>query len=312
MTVKVVTDSTSDLPPQLVKELDITLVPAYVAIRGKTYRDGIDIDQDEVYRNMVESDTPITTSQPTPADFAQAYRKLLKETDEIVSIQVTSKLSGTYDSALKGRETVGGKHHIEVVDSLNTTMGLGLLTLAAARLAQAGASLSAIVEEMKKSIPETHVWGLFDTLKYVLRGGRLGKAKALLGSVLPVKALLTMRDGELHPTGFARTRAKGIERLIDNAKNCLNVQDIAVVHSTTPDEAQKLKERISGICNNIPIYISRLGPALGVHGGPGTLVLALREKAASIKQETKVSDKIKKLASLPSRKRPRGLNFSRL
>jgi DegV family protein with EDD domain len=258
----------------------------------------------------MDGDTHITTSQPTPADFAQVYRKLLKETDEIVSIQVTSKLSGTYQSALRGRDSISGKHYIEVIDSLTTTMGLGLLTITAARLAQAGASLSAIVEEMKKSIPKTHVWGMFDTLKYALRGGRLGKAKALLGSVLPVKALLTMHDGELHPTGFARTRAKGIERLIDNVKNCLNIQDIAVVHSTTPDEAQNLHKRINSICDNIPIYISRLGPALGVHGGPGMLALALREKADGVKQEARVSDKIKKLASLPSWKKQRGLNIT--
>jgi DegV family protein with EDD domain len=311
LTVKVVTDSTSDLPHQLIKELDITVVPAYVGFGGKTYRDGIDISQDEVYQKMVTENTPGTTSQPPPADFANAYRKLLKETDEIASIHVTSKLSGVYNSALQGKDMVKGENRIAVVDSLLTSMGLGLLTITAARLAKTGESLTSIVEELRQSIPNIRIWALFDTLKYTLQGGRLGKAKALLGSVLPVKAILTMRDGELHPAGIARTRAKGIERLIDNLKSAINVQEVAVVHSTTPDDAQTLKERISTIFDKSPIHVSRLGPALGVHAGPGALVLALKEKVTSLNQEAREGEEIKKRISLPSLHIPK-LKFSRL
>lgn len=305
------TDSTADLPPKLIQELDITVVPAYVGFGGKTYKDGIDISQDEVYQKMVTENIPGTTSQPPPADFANAYRKLLAEADEIASIHVTSKLSGVYNSALQGKEMVKGENRIAVVDSLLTSMGLGLLTLSAARLAKAGEGLPKIIEEIRQSLPNIHVWAFFDTLKYVLQGGRLGKAKALLGGVLPVKAIVTMRDGELHPVGIARTRAKGIERLIDNFKNAVNVQEVAVVHSTTPDDAQTLKERISAIFDKGPIHISRLGPALGVHAGPGALVLALREKIASISQEVREGDRIKKRVSLSSLHRPK-LKFSRL
>jgi len=311
VTVKIVTDSTSDLPPQLIQELDITVVPAYVGFGSKTYRDGIDISQDELYHKMVTENVPATTSQPPPADFANIYKKLLKETDEIASIHVTSKLSGLYNSALQGKEMVSGSSRIDVVDSLSVSMGLGLLTLLAARMAKAEESLSSILEEVRQSIPHTHLWGLFDTLKYLLRGGRIGKAKALLGSVLNIKPMLTMRDGELHPVGFARTRAKGIEHLIDNLKNAVNVQEVAVVHSTTPDDAQTLKERISAIFDKNSIHISRLGPALGVHGGPGTLILALREKVTSLGQEAKEGQKVKKLVSLPSLHLPK-LKFARL
>lgn len=310
MTVKIVTDSTCDLPPELVQELGITVVPAYVGFGSKTYRDGIDISQDEVYQKMVAENVPATTSQPPPADFADAYKKLLMETDEIVSIQVTSKLSGVYNSALQGKEMVSGGSRIEVVDSLSVSMGLGLITLLAARLAKAGESLPKILEEVRQSVPHTHLWGYFDTLKYAFRGGRLGKAKALLGSVLPVKAILTMRDGELHPAGLVRTRAKGLERLINNLKSSINVQDVAIVHSTTPDDAQTLKERISSFFDKSPVHISRLGPALGVHAGPGALVLALREKVTNLRQEVKEGEKAKKLVSLPSLHRPK-LNFSR-
>jgi len=189
------------------------------------------------------------------------------------------------------------------------SMGLGLLTLAAARMAEAEESLPRIIEEVRQSIPHIRIWGFFDTLKYLLRGGRIGKAKALLGSVLNVKPMLTMRDGELHPAGFARTRAKGIERLISNLKNSVNVQDVAIVHSTTPDDAQTLKERISSFFDKNSIHVSRLGPALGVHAGPGALVLALREKVTSLGQEVKEGERAKKRISLPSLHLPK-LKFS--
>lgn len=309
MTVKIVTDSTSDLSPRLAQELGITVVPVYVRFGEKVYRDGVDIGHDELYQKLVESPTHPATSQPSPADFADVYKKLSREADEIVSIQVTSKLSGTYNSALQGRELVKTGCRIEVVDSLSVSMGLGLITIAAARSAKAGGSLPAVVEEIRQSIPRIHLLGVFDTLKYLLRSGRLGKAKALLGSVLSVKPLLTMRDGELFPAGLARTRSKGIDRLFDLVKNALNIQELAIVHSTTPDEAGSLRERIASIFDPGRIHIARLGPALGVYGGPGALILALREKVSGIRQEAGEGDTSKKRLSLPSLHVPR-LSFS--
>jgi len=278
MTVKIVTDSTADLPIHLAQELGITVVPAYLRFGDKVYRDGIDISHDEFYQQLVTNPIHPTTSQPPPADFADAYSKLSKEPDEIVSIQVTSKLSGTYNSALQGRELAKGNCHIEVVDSLSVSMGLGLIAIAAARLAKAGASLQAVMDEVRQAIPQIHLLALFDTLKYLLRGGRIGKAKALLGTLLNVKPLLTMRDGELFPAGQARTCNKGIERLFDFVEKTLNIQELAIVHSTTPDEASSLKERIGSIFDKKRVHIARLGPALGVHGGPGTLAVIVREQ----------------------------------
>jgi DegV family protein with EDD domain len=299
MTVKIVTDSTSDLPQELIQEYGITVVPAYVQFSGKTYRDGVDISQDEVYQKMVSDNIVVKTSQPPPADFIAAYKKLLEDTDEIVSLQVTSKLSGIYNSALQAKEMIGGNKRIEVIDSMSASMGLGLMTLAAARLAKAGEDISVILDEIKSSIPSTHLWGIFDTLKYLFLGGRIGKAKALLGGMLHVKPMLTMSNGELQPTGLARSRSKGLDKLFDNVKNCLNIQDIAIVHSTTPDDAQSLKVRLATIFDKNNIHISRLGPALGVHGGPGTLILALREKIGDFKEKGE-EDRVKKILSLPS------------
>jgi DegV family protein with EDD domain len=285
LTIKIVTDSPADLPPDLIQELDI-----------------------KVYHRMITENTPASTSQPPPADFAGVYQKLLKNADEIISIHTTSKLSGIYNSALQGKNMISDGNRITVLDSLSTSMGLGLLTLLAARLAKADENLPNILKELHKSISQTRLWGYFDTLKYVLQGGRLGKAKALLGSVLPIKAILTMRNGELHPTGAVRTRTKGIERLIDNFKKATNVQDAAVVYSTTLDDAKTLKQHIHAISNKIPVYLSLLGPALGVHGGPGTLVLALREEMANLNQEIKESEQLKKRTTVPSLRRPK-LNF---
>jgi len=282
MPVKVVTDSTSDLPPQVAQELGITVVPVYVRFGEEVYRDGVDISHEELYQKLVESPIHPSTSQPPPSDFTDVYRKLAKETDEIVSIQVTGKLSGTYDSALRGRELAPAGCHIEVIDSLSVSMGLGLMAMAAARLARAGESLQRVVGEVRQAIDQVHVFGLFDTLKYLSLGGRIGKAKALLGALLNVKPLLTMHDGELVPCGLVRTRARGMERLLGLVRNTLNIQELAVVHSTTPDEASSLRGRLGSIFAEERIHLTRLGPALGVHGGPGTLVLALREKAGDI------------------------------
>ena len=135
-----------------------------------------------------------------------------------------------------------------------------------------------ILDKVDKIIPNTHLLILFDTLKYLVKGGRVGKAKALLGSVLSVRPLLTVRDGELAPSGQVRTRSKGIERLLDFAKAATGIQDLAIIHSTTPDEAQALADRTSPIFPREQTIMARLGPALGVHGGPGILAIALREK----------------------------------
>ena len=279
MTVKIVTDSTADLPPQVAEELGITVVPVYVRFGAKVYRDGVDISHDELYQKLVTSSIHPATSQPPPSDFANAYRKLAKETDDIISIQVTSKLSGTYASALQGRELAATGSRIEVVDSLSVSMGLGLIAMAAARLAVAGESLQTVMAEIKQAIPQIRLLALFDTLKYLHRGGRIGMAKALLGSVLNVKPLLTMQDGEFVPVSQARTRRKGIERLVHFVRNALNIQELAIVHSTTPDDAGSLRECIGSIFDKGRLHLTRLGPALGVHGGPGTIGVVVREQS---------------------------------
>ena len=286
MLVRIVTDSTADLSPDLVHELGITVVPVYVRFGHDSYRDGIDISREEFYERLVTSQVHPTTSQPTPADFIQVYKKLSKETDKIVSIHVSGKLSGTYNAALQGKEMTNAKCDIDVIDSESVTMGLGIITLAAARLAASGANLQKVTDEARQAISETHLLGLFDTLKYLLLGGRIGRAKALLGGILNVKPILTLRDGELHPVGNVRTRAKGVERLSDFVKNVLGIQELAVVHTTTPDEAVTLKDRFNSLVDSSRLHLARLGPALGVHSGPGLLAVVLRKKTTGKDEST--------------------------
>ena len=298
MSVRIVTDSTADLPHELVEELGITVVPVYVSLNGQSYRDGIDIGPDEIYQKMADGDFSVTTSQPSPSDFANTYRHLMRETDEILTINLSSHLSGSYSSAVQGQEMVAGQERIKVVDSSSASMGAGLLAIAAARLAQAGASLPHILAETKRAVNRIHIWVVLDSLKYALRSGRLGKAKALLGSLLSVKSLITLKNGEVQPAGMMRTRQKGLEKLIANFKSLAGVEEAGIIHSTTPDEAQVIHDHLSNALGNGRLHISRLGPSLGVHTGPGTLALAVREKMPA--EEKTVANEERGVFDMPS------------
>jgi DegV family protein with EDD domain len=277
MTVKIVTDSTADLPDSLAKELGITVVPVYVRFGEEVYLDRVDMSEDEFYKRLEKTTVHPSTVQPGPQDFLNVYRKLSKGADGIASIHVSAKLSGTCNSGLMAKDMLNTGCPVEVVDSKMTTMGLGLLVIMAATMAKKGESIDKIVKEVKKTIPKIHLLCLFDTLKYLLLGGRIGKAKALLGSILNVKPMITLKDGEVVPAGQVRTRAKGIDKLLEFGQNAKNIQDLAVVHSTTPGEAQNLAKELGPKFDRKRIRMSRVGPALGVHVGPGALIVAIRE-----------------------------------
>ena len=277
MTVKIVTDSGADLPEELAKELGITVVPIYVRFGDKVYRAGVDISEDEFYERLTHDPVHPNTTQPSPQDFADVYQKLSSDADGIVSIHITGKLSGTCNSALMAKDMLETGCPIEVVDSETLTMGVGLIVIAAATAAKAGGSLEKVVGAAKQAIPETNLLFLLDTLEYLKKGGRIGKAKALLGSILSVKPVLTIKDGELVPAGQVRTRAKGMDKLFEFVKNVGDIQDLAVVYNTTPDEAQALAERIGSVFDREKIRMAKLGAGLGVHGGPGAMAVAIRE-----------------------------------
>lgn len=275
MAVKVVTDTTADLPSAIVAELDIKVVPLYVRFGKQVYRDGVDINHEDFYTRLPVDPVHPNTSQPSPQDFLDVYKKLDKNTDGIISIHISKKLSGTYDSAIQAKQMMAGRVPIEVIDTLSVSMGLGLLVMLAGQMAQNGASLEDIKNAVENAIPRMHLMGIFDTLKYLAAGGRIGRGKALLGSMLNVKPLLAIKDGEFAPVGQVRSREKSIERLVEWVKGFKNVEALSVVHTTTPDEADVLAGRLSGIFPREKIVISRLGAALGTHAGPGTLWVAV-------------------------------------
>ncbi|MFC2068877.1 DegV family protein [Chloroflexota bacterium] len=275
MTIKIVTDSTADLPSSVIDELGITVVPLYVCFGEDIYRDRSEISEDSFYERLLQDTKHPTTTQPTPQDFVEVYRQLSVEADGIISIHISEKLSGTCNSALQAKKLVGNECPIEVVDSKMTSMALGLIVEAAANIAKHGNDFNQMVTDIKQSISNVQLLVLFDTLKYLAKGGRIGKAKFLLGSVLNVKPLLTIKEGEFVPVRQARSRSKGIENLLDFAINTDNVKEFIIIHSTTPDEAELLAQRVRTSCPTSRVRIARLGPVLGVHGGPGVLAIAL-------------------------------------
>lgn len=276
MAIKVVTDSCSDITQEEAKKLGITVVPAYLRFGNEVYRDGVDIDCDQFYHKLVTSSIHPSTAAAAPGDFAKIYEEVAKETNEIISIHVTSKHSAMCDAALVGKEIAEKKgSKIEVIDSRGITMWQGLVAIVASHAAKAGCSLQQVVNKAHETINQLRALALLDTLRYAVKGGRLGKTIFAIESKLNVKPLITLHDGEVRPAGLTRTRAKGIDRLREFIA-ASDIDDLAIVHSTTPDDARTLADYARSIFPNLVPRISRLGPALGVHGGPGALVAIVK------------------------------------
>jgi DegV family protein with EDD domain len=275
MTVKIVTDSIADLPSQVAKELDITVVPIIVRWGEELYRDGIDLTAEQFYERLKLSKIPPSTSVPSPGTFAEAYDKLAEEADEILAIIVTSRLTGTYNVALQSIGLMKRKCRVEVIDSKCATMAEGFVVMKAAQAAQAGASLDEVMEVTRKTIPRVDFLSTFDTLEYLKRGGRIGKAQAFLGSILKVNPLITLRDGVVEPVGRTRSRAKAIDRLCEFAMSYSHIEEIAIEEATTPNEADRIAERLSIKFPKERIYRSKPSPVIGAHTGPGFLLVAV-------------------------------------
>ena len=277
--VKIVTDSTSDIPPKIAQELGITVIPLYVRFGMEAYRDGVDLTTEEFYRKLASSKTLPTTATLSPGEIAQVYDKLAEETEEILSIHLSSKYSATYEVALRAREQMRKKCRVELIDSLSAIMGEGLIAILAAQEAQTGARLEEIISIVKQAIPKTHVRMTFDTLEYLRRGGRIGRATALLGGLLKINPVAEIKDGETHPVGREHSRAKAIERLYNFAAGFANkpIRGLAVEYATTPEEAEGLVRRLTPLFPKAPIYISKVSPVVGTHVGPGVIAVSVLE-----------------------------------
>jgi len=275
MMVKIVTDSVADLPPQVVEELGVTVIPVILRFGEETYRDGIDLTADEFYEKLRSSKVFPVTSVPPPAAFAEAYDRLAEETDEILAIIVSSKLSAIYEVALQSIGLMKRKCRVEVIDSLSATMTEGFIVMKAAQGAKAGASLDEVMEVAHKNIPRVGFQAAFDTLEYLRRGGRIGRAYTLLGSVLKINPLITLKDGLVEPAGRTRSQAKAIDHLYDFAASYSYIEEMAVADTACPDEAEVLAERLGAIFPRERIYRSKMTPVIGTHTGPGLLLVAV-------------------------------------
>lgn len=276
MAVKIVTDSTSDLPHELARSLDITVVPLKVRFGEQEFRDGVDLSPDEFYRRLMGESALPKTSQPSAGEFAEAYQRLARDADGIVSVHISSKVSGTLNSALQGKEQAKASCPIEVIDTYQASMGVGMVAMVAARAAQRGAPFEEVVSVARRAVERCQCFVLLDTLEYLEKGGRIGKARAMLGTLLKIKPMVIVREGEVHELGKERTRARGIARLDRTAREFAPIEEMSILYSTTPDEARALAQTVRDLLpDGKEPLIARFGPVLGTYVGPGALGIGL-------------------------------------
>jgi DegV family protein with EDD domain len=271
--VMVVTDSTSSLPPGFARELGITVVPLTVTLDSRTGTEGEDILPADVTRALAEKRT-VTTSRPSPAQFAEVYRRLLKSgARQVISIHLSSELSGTWDSArLAAQEFDYGV--VRVVDSRSTAMALGFAVLDAARAAAGGARAGEVADVAVATADRARTLVYVDTLEYLRRGGRIGAAASLVGTALAMKPLLHVRDGRILPLEKVRTTSKALSRLValSVAEAGDGPVDLAVHHLAAAERAEELAGRLRAQIPNVQsLYVSEIGAVVGAHVGPGVI-----------------------------------------
>ncbi|HID87527.1 MAG TPA: DegV family protein [Anaerolineae bacterium] len=271
--IKIVTDSTCDLPIHLFQQYDITVVPINIQFGTETYQEGITMDRPTFYRKIEEMGIIPTTSQPSAGQFVEVYRRVAAEgATSILSLHLTSKRSGTYQSAELARSMLP-ELDIHVFDTLSLSAGLGFSVLEAARAIEAGKSVDEILQRLEIIRDNLRIFLTPATLKYLQMSGRVGKLSGALASLLNVKPIIVVEDGLLDVTERVRTRRKALERLLElteeaHGKDPIN---LAVVHAETPDEAQDLMERARARLNCVESFVEDLATSLAVHGGPGII-----------------------------------------
>jgi len=273
--IGIVTDSTADLPPPLVEQHHITVVPLTVMFGDEAFQDGVEITADKFFKRLVRESKLPSTSQPSPVAFRTAYERVKSEgATEILSIHISSKLSKTLESARQGATGVEGVR-IEHLDSGMATLALGMGVVKAAEAVQAGGTLDEAKAAADSFFRRTHAFFMVDTLEYLRRGGRIGRAQEIVGSLLKLKPILSLQNGEVVPVGRARTKQKAIEEMLRRAAELRPIEELMAVHATTPADLEHIVERLHGLAPHAPITTSRITPVIGVHGGPGLLAFGV-------------------------------------
>ncbi|MEX2599636.1 MAG: DegV family protein [Dehalococcoidia bacterium] len=269
MTVKIVTDSTSDIPAALAQELGITVIPLYVYFGSDVFRDGVDMTRDQFFARLTSGNVLPRTSQPSVGDFLDIYLPLCEEGHEIVSIHISDKLSGTLNSA-RGAVQELGAAKIELVDTKLASLGITLVVRAAAEAAKTSTSAKEVADAARKAAENIDIYFVLDTLEYLQKGGRIGRAQALLGSMLSIKPVLKMQDGEIHPHEKVRTRAKALNRLQEIALSSGQYAELAMIHEGSPEEVASLRTVLTDL-TSLPLIDSHVGPVIGTYTGPNVM-----------------------------------------
>lgn len=276
MGFRLITDSTCDLPSEIIDHLDIVVVPCTVRFGDMVYQDGVDLSRTNFYSLLSEEPAPPTTAQPPIGAFVEAYQRLGESTDEILSLHISSKLSATCHSANLAKGQLEGGARIEVVDSLQVSLGLGILAREVGRMAQQGASLNDALEFVSAEIPNVSSYCTVDTLDYLVRGGRASRLQGLFGSLLDVKPIIVVKDdGETHSMGRARTKRKAAARLAKIVADQAGLAALGVLHSAAPEEAVALADSCSEYFPRDQMIISEFSAVMGAHLGPKALGLGM-------------------------------------
>jgi DegV family protein with EDD domain len=274
--IKIVTDSTGYLPPEIIKEYDLAVVPLKVQLGQETYDEISGISNRDFYQRLATIDDFPTTSQPSVGEFKDAYQRILAQdsSTEILVLTISSKLSGTYSSAATAAEQMP-EAKVTIFDSLSAAMGLGLMVIEAAKMVANDQSLAEIMARLEQMRQETVIVLVVDTLEYLKRGGRIGAATAFLGTLLNTKPILSVVEGEIQPLDRVRTKKKAIDRLFTQLEHDLSHRhqpiQAGVMHVAAKPEMEKLAEMVREHFNVTFFFTSELGPVIGAHVGPGAL-----------------------------------------
>jgi DegV family protein with EDD domain len=276
--IQVVVDSTADIPRRLREELGIRVVPLSVRFGEDVYQDGVDLTGDQFYHRLAHASTLPATAAPSPGAFAAVYQEALAKGRRVLSLHISSKLSGTYAAAaLAAREF--GAENVAVVDSKTASMALGWLAVKAAEEARAGASLARLLELVRGLVPHAHVYLALDTLENLRKGGRIGRASALLGTLLNVKPVVTVIEGEVSPVERVRTMGKTLTRLVELAKAHEPVDRIAVGYTDVLETGERLREMMAAALPDRDVLLFQAGPTIGTYTGRGAVGAVFLGKA---------------------------------
>ncbi len=275
MAIWIVTDSTADLPEKDAKDLNITVVPLNVHFGEETYLDWVELKPEAFYERLRKTEDLPRTSQPSPGDFAKVYEELGGPEDTVISMHISAALSGTYQSATMARDMVE-KKDIEVIDTKVTSMGLGLIVMKAAKAVQEGKNKEEVLEIIHYYMQESQIFFLVDTLEYLQKNGRIGKAAAFLGGLLNVKPILSLKDGHIVPVEKVRGSKKAMVRMVEILQERIPAEKKivgAIVHGSAPDKAAALAGELEKAYESPEVIVTSVGAVIGCHTGPGLVGL---------------------------------------